>query len=183
MVKKKQEPEVDWKEYWAKKKGKTPRTKSDNKTILIAVGGIVGIFILMAIIGSFLPDPQKSDEPEKTNTSVTAPAPEPEKAPEQNPTQDNDKELKARVEIAYDIAGVEITNLEKDDWDNCQLTLNSDYKREIRNPLEPNSPLNNPYGLFIKDDGTRFNNDTTATKSVLIRCEVSGNTRYGYYEF
>lgn len=178
MVKKKQEPEVDWKEYWAKKKGKTPKTKSEKSVILIALGGIAGIILLLITIGSLLPEPTEPETPKIEVTNDVSKNP-----PEQKPKEDNDKELKAKVEIAYDIAGVEITNLEKDDWDSCQLTLNSDYKREIRNPLEPNSPLNNPYGLFIKDDGTRFNNDTTATKSVLIRCEVSGNTRYGYYEF
>lgn len=178
MAKKKQEKEIDWKEYWAKKKGKSPRTKSEKSVIVIALAGIFGIILLLVIIGSLLPEPTKQDTSKAVITSD-----EPKKAPEQKPVEVNDRELKAKVEIAYDVAGVEITNLEKEDWDSCQLTLNGDYKREIRNPLEPNSPLNNPYGLFIKDDSTRFNNDTTATKSVLIRCEVSGSTRYGYYEF
>lgn len=104
------------------------------------------------------------------------------KQTEQKPAVDT-SELKANVTKAYDIPGIEITNLETVAWYDCKLRLNSDYKRTLDGAFEPNSPLNNPYGLFTKSDGTRFNNATTAPKNISISCKVNGQQRDGYYVF
>ncbi len=160
---------------WAKSKW--------SKVVKIAVTAVAVVFVIGVMASS--PETQQTSQQTAQNTSSQPQQQEQskqEEAPKEEPKKD-DSELKADVKRAYDVPGIEITNLEAVDWITCQLTLNSDYKREIRNPLQPNEPLNNPYALFTKDDGTKFDPETTAVKTVLIRCEVNGNTRYGVYEF
>lgn len=154
---------------WAKSKW--------SKGIKIAVTAVAVVFV----IGVMASTPQEQQKTEQVAQNTTQQEQKPTQQAEQ-PKKD-DSELKADVKRATDVPGIEVTNLEAVAWNNCQLTLNSDYKREIRNPLTPNEPLNNPYALFTKNDGTKFNTETTAVKTVLIRCEVNGNTRYGVYEF
>lgn len=119
---------------------------------------------------------------------VSTPAPQPKKttpAPQPKPAapKQDTSDLNATVKLSYDVPGVEITNNENVNWDSCKFDLNDQWSRQITNPLEPNSPLNNPYGLFVKSDGTRFDIDTTQPKNVFISCKVSGNTRTNYYVF
>ena len=93
------------------------------------------------------------------------------------------KTLDASVRTVSDIPGIEITNNENVSWNDCKLSLNNDYGRTPILKLEPHSPLNNPYSLFTKDDGTRFNILLTKPKSVLISCQVNGVERTGFYSF
>ncbi len=93
------------------------------------------------------------------------------------------KTLDASVRMVSDVPGIEITNNENVSWNDCKLSLNNDYDRTSVLKLEPHSPLNNPYSLFTKDDGTRFNILLTKPKSVFISCQVNGIERTSYYTF
>lgn len=93
------------------------------------------------------------------------------------------KLLDATIKKAFDVPGIEITNNESVDWENCELKLNKDYQRRIRNSLEPNLPLNNPYGLFTKSDGTRFDYTRQSPVDLYVSCDVKGSNRYNYFRF
>lgn len=180
MVKKALKDDVDWKKYWAEKKGKAPKSKSEKKVMLIAFGVIFIIIILMAVIGSFSSDSNSADQNKNISSNESTSRTQVQK---QNEPRVDNSELKADIKKAYDVAGIEVTNKEKKDWAECEIELNGGYKRIIRNPLSPNEPLNNPYGLFTKEDGTRFDYATTEVTNVAINCKVDGHTRYGYYTF
>lgn len=147
------------------------KTQNDNY-LKIVVAGI--LIILGFVIFNSSNDNNVKEDSGKTETAI-------EKKPAVE--EKDESQLKADVKRAIDVPGIEVTNLESVPWNNCQITLNDDFRREIRNPLGPNEPLNNPYALFTKDDGTKFNPETTAAKTVLIRCEVNDITRYGVYKF
>ena len=156
---------------WAKSKW------SKGIKIGVTVGAV--LIIIIALASSSPKTEQNTQQTTQNNITETKPVEEPKK----EETKKDDSELKADIKRAYDVPGIEVTNLETVAWNECEIKLNGDYERTIRNPLEPNSPLNNPYPLFTKKDGTKFNSETTAVKNVAINCKVNGNTRYGYYTF
>ncbi len=143
-------------------------------------GIILAILLTMLAIITFFnyrgDNSGKSSSATKPNSSLN------NQVTQDNASKDN-SELKADIKRAYDVPGIEVNNLEAVAWNECELEINNGYKRMVRNPLEPNSPLNNPYALFTKDDGTKFDPDTTVVKSVSINCKINGNTRFGYYTF
>jgi hypothetical protein len=149
-----------------------------SKNIKIGVtAGMAVLFIIFAIAGGSKQEASTTTTTEQKAVQTTQQQPEATK-----PAKDTSK-LNVKVQKAYDVAGIEVTNQEQVNWDSCKLTLNGSYKRTITNPLEPNAPLNNPYGLFTKSDGTRFNPDTTAVKDLFISCSVNGNQRDNYFTF
>ena len=141
--------------------------------ILVGIGVIFGNTDSSDITNS-KPTTQSSTPPTEKSTSSDTKQSQPKK---------DDSELKATVKVATDVPGIEITNNETVNWDECEFKLNDKYSRTLRNPLTPNEPLNNPFGLFTKDDGTRFNITETTIKDMFIKCKVDGNIRYGYYKF
>lgn len=156
----------------------------NNKPVVVITGGLF-IALVLIIIASSLQNQQdlfnksvgQTDSPEnkiniETSTPVPSPAPKPDTS-----------ELNATVKLSYDVPGIEITNNESIPWDTCKLKLNDDWSRELNNPLSPAEPLNNPYGLFTKSDGERFNILLNQPKSVSIACEVNGTKRYNYFVF
>ena len=147
----------------------------------IKIGATVGavLIIIIALASSSPKTEQNTQQTAQNNTTETKQAEQPKV---EEPKKDN-SELKADIKRAYDVPGIEVTNLETVAWNDCEIKLNGDYERTIRNPLNPNEPLNNPYPLFTKGDGTKFNPDTTAVKDVAINCKIDGTTRYGFYTF
>ena len=134
---------------------------------------VAGVFLVIIIVVALAAIPKTSDTNQNSNDSQTSGAEAPK----------NEMLLNASVKKAIDIPGVEITNLEASAWEDCELELNNVYMRIIRNPLEPNEPLNNPYPLFTKSDGTRFDADDTAAMSLKVTCKVNGSTRSNYFVF
>jgi len=63
------------------------------------------------------------------------------------------------------------------------VQLNDDFKTQIKGRLDPNDPLNEPYRLFTKDDGARFDYSTTEPKNVYMRCNVDGKSKWAYWTF
>lgn len=143
----------------------------------VRIGVTVASVLLVVIALATTPKTEQTAQKPAQNT------PQAEQKKEEPKPKADDSELNAEVKIATDIPGIEITNKEKVNWDECEIKLNNDYSRTIRNPLTPNEPLNNPYGLFTKGDGTRFDITETAIKDVFIKCKVNDHTRYGYYKF
>lgn len=93
------------------------------------------------------------------------------------------KQLDATVKISTDIPGIELTNNENESWQDCKLVLNSKWTYELINELDPNKPLNNPFTLFTKSDGTRFNVGDTEPKDVFVVCKSSNQERNNYFVF
>lgn len=142
------------------------KSNSAKVLVIICVLGIAGIIISAQ---AAKPDNKSISTP----STVTTPT----------PTETNESDLKATVKMASDIPGIEITNNEAVSWDSCKLILNDKWTRQISNPLEPNDPLNNPYGLFTKSDGSRFDITTTQPKNVFVACKVDGRSRTNYFVF
>ena len=153
-----------------------------NWSKVIKIGATIGalIIVIIALASSSSTQQKTQYTAQNTNAQITETKKEEQKKEE--PKKDT-SELKADIKRAYDVPGIEVTNLETVAWNECEIKLNGDYERTIRNPLNPNEPLNNPYALFTKSDGTKFNPDITAVKNVAINCKIDGNTRYGYYTF
>ncbi len=154
------------------------KTKASNK-IKWVLTGLIALLIVVGVV---------STGSNNSTTNTASPTETPTQTqqtaqPKKEEPKEDTSDLKAEIKKAYDVPGIEVTNLETVAWDECEIKLNGDYERTIRNPLQPNSPLNNPYPLFTKSDGTRFNPDTTAVKNVVIKCKINGNTRYGAFRF
>lgn len=146
-------------------------------------GLVIGGVIFLLIIGSIYLQSAKPQTSESLPTQkTTTPTPTAVVTKTETPKADTSL-LNATVKKAYDVPGIEITNNESVQWDECKLVLNSDYKRTINNPLQPNDPLNNPYALFTKSDGTKFDYTKIEPKSVLIECKVNGSSRQNVYMF
>lgn len=146
----------------------------------IKIGATVGAVLIIIIALASSPKTETNTQQTAQNTTTETKKVE---EPKKEEPKKNESELKADIKRAYDVPGIEVTNLEAVAWNECAIKLNGDYERNIRNPLNPNEPLNNPYPLFTKSNGTKFNSETTAVKNVAINCKIDGNTRYGYYTF
>src|SRR5207245_362410 len=68
--------------------------------------------------------------------------------------------------------GIGVTNNEEVEWKGCEFSLNSKYKLKQSTLLSPHHPMSIHYESFLNDDGTRFNQVTTAPQDVLINCTV-----------
>jgi hypothetical protein len=88
-------------------------------------------------------------------------------------------------DVKYNNFTFGITNTENRDWNNCHLTLNSNYHypgpafSDKAGPITSGEKVNIPASQFAKKDGTRFNPLLIKPQSLNIDC----NRRFGFWKW
>ncbi len=101
--------------------------------------------------------------------------PAPKGSNQGNPSVSGDLSTK----VSTDMQGVEVANLEANDWHDCMVGLNGSTGWGFDNPpYQTRAPLDIPagqtttvsYEQITTTDGTRFDNSTHAVNTVVVDC-------------